>query len=108
MIQFLSRLELFMNGPVQISLSGQETTSTNSHENYKKRRLTVAKLPPYGRFLKFCTSVRVFLSGVCDAVIEQQKLLSEPEILHRDISEGNIILTRPDKDEIIKGIPIVL
>ncbi|VDB85774.1 Bgt-50132 [Blumeria graminis f. sp. tritici] len=83
-------------------------TSTSSQQYYKKRRLIIAKLSPYGRPLKSCTSVWELQSGVRDGIIGHYKLLNMAKILQRDISEGNIIMTRPDKKGITKGMLIDL
>ncbi|VCU40653.1 Bgt-20538, partial [Blumeria graminis f. sp. tritici] len=107
-IQFSSGEQVIMKDPQQTPSRGQEITSTSSQQYYKKRRLTIVKLSPYGRPLRSCTSVREFLSGVRDAIIGHYKLLNEAKILHRDISEGNIIMTRPDVEGITKGMLIDL
>ncbi|VCU40664.1 Bgt-50159, partial [Blumeria graminis f. sp. tritici] len=107
-IQFSSGEQVIMKDPQQTPSRGQEITSTSSQQYYKKHRLTIVKLSPYGRPLRSCTSVREFLSGIRDAIIGHYKLLNEAKILHRNISEGNIILTRPDTEGITKGMLIDL
>ncbi|CAD6499984.1 BgTH12-04089 [Blumeria graminis f. sp. triticale] len=72
-------------------------------EYFKKRKLTLAVISPYGRPLKTCSTVREFLSGLLDAILGHRGLYLYAGILHGDISESNIILTMPDEFGSIHG-----
>ncbi|VCU40452.1 Bgt-51750 [Blumeria graminis f. sp. tritici] len=72
-------------------------------EYFKKRKLTLAVISPYGRPLKTCTSLWEFLSGLLDAIIGHRNLYLDANILHGDISESNIILTTPAQNGITRG-----
>ncbi|CCU78912.1 serine/threonine-protein kinase Sgk2 [Blumeria hordei DH14] len=72
-------------------------------EYFKKRKLTLAVISPYGRPLKTCSTVREFLSGLLDAIVGHRDLYLFAGILHGDISESNIILTMPDEFGLIHG-----
>ncbi|SZF06365.1 unnamed protein product [Blumeria hordei] len=72
-------------------------------EYFKKRKLTLAIISPYGRPLKTCSTVREFLSGLLDAILGHRDLYLFAGILHGDISESNVILTGPDELGLIHG-----
>ncbi|VCU40337.1 BgtAc-31486 [Blumeria graminis f. sp. tritici] len=90
----------------QVLARGQQETILND-EFYVKRRLTYVKLTPVGRLIHSAVSVREFVSGIRDAIIGLRNLHGK-NIIHGDISSGNIILTGPDKDGKTKGILIDL
>ncbi|VDB84217.1 Bgt-51382 [Blumeria graminis f. sp. tritici] len=77
-------------------------------EYYTKRELTVAKLSPFGRPLQSCKSAREFLVGIRDAILAHRRLCNQAGLLHGDVSEGNIILSRPNKEGVMQGILIDL
>ncbi|CAD6501084.1 BgTH12-06783 [Blumeria graminis f. sp. triticale] len=72
-------------------------------EYFKKRKLTLAVLSPYGRPFKSCTSLWEFVSGMLDAILGHRNLYLSKNILHGDISESNIILTHPNEYSLSKG-----
>ncbi|VCU40343.1 Bgt-51652 [Blumeria graminis f. sp. tritici] len=90
----------------QVFARGKQETILND-EFYVKRRLTYVKLTPVGRLIHSAVSVREFVSGIRDAIIGLRNLHGK-NIIHGDISSGNIILTGPDKDGKMKGILIDL
>ncbi|VCU40350.1 Bgt-51007 [Blumeria graminis f. sp. tritici] len=90
----------------QVLARGKQETILND-EFYVKRRLTYVKLTPVGRLIHSAVTVREFVSGIRDAIIGLRNLHGK-NIIHGDISSGNIILTGPDKDGKTKGILIDL
>ncbi|VDB88273.1 Bgt-51149 [Blumeria graminis f. sp. tritici] len=72
-----------------------------------KRTLTFVKLTPVGRPLHTSVTVREFVRGIRDAIIGLRNL-HEKNIVHGDVSAGNIILTRPDQRGVTNGILIDL
>ncbi|SZF06402.1 unnamed protein product [Blumeria hordei] len=90
----------------QVLALGKKETILNE-EFFVKRELTYAKLTPFGRLLQSSVTVREFVGGIRDAIIGLRNL-HEKNIVHGDISSGNIILTGPDKKGKTKGILIDL
>ncbi|VCU40344.1 Bgt-51653 [Blumeria graminis f. sp. tritici] len=90
----------------QVHARGKQETILND-EFYVKRRLTYVKLTPVGRLIHSAVTVREFVSGIRDAIIGLRNL-HDKNIIHGDISSGNIILTGPDKEGKTKGILIDL
>jgi hypothetical protein len=69
------------------SLSGRES---DAYSNRIHRRLVVS---PAGRPLHAYTSDRELLEALRDAIAGHESLLEDGKILHRDVSENNIIIT---------------
>jgi hypothetical protein len=75
---------------------------------FKDRTLTCLAFSPAGRPLRDFRSVRKFLAGMRDAIRAHKALFIGGKILHRDISEHNIILTDPKKNDGFSGMLIDL
>ncbi|VCU39369.1 Bgt-50094 [Blumeria graminis f. sp. tritici] len=88
-------------------LSHGKTMDPKVEDYYMKRELTFAKLSPFGRPLNSCSTVREFVGGIRDAIIGHRNL-HEIQILHGDVSEGNIILFGPNHKGVTKGLLIDL
>jgi len=63
----------------------------------RNRILTCIVVSPAGRPLREFRSPAEFLTGMRDAISAHKNLFMDEQILHRDISENNIILTDPRK-----------
>ncbi|VCU39377.1 Bgt-50097 [Blumeria graminis f. sp. tritici] len=90
-----------------VHLSHGKTMDPKVEDYYMKRELTFAKLSPFGRPLNSCSTVREFVGGIRDAIIGHRNL-HEIQILHGDVSEGNIILFGPNHKGVTKGLLIDL
>ncbi|CAD6502790.1 BgTH12-05380 [Blumeria graminis f. sp. triticale] len=77
---------------------GLQNESQTTPGYFRKRKLTLAILSPNGRPLKSSRSLREFLSCILDAIIGHRDLYNDAKVLHGDVSEGNIILTKPDEN----------
>ncbi|SZE99840.1 unnamed protein product [Blumeria hordei] len=97
----------FLNNEWRLSRSRHRKIST-SEPYFRKLKLTLALLSPNGRPLKSCRTLREFLNCILDAIIGHRDLYAKANVLHGDISEGNIILTKPDADGKSRGILIDL
>ncbi|CAD6502781.1 BgTH12-05371 [Blumeria graminis f. sp. triticale] len=97
-----------MRGWGRTLTTGLESASLDRNEYYTKRGLTVAKLSPFGRPLQSCRSAREFLVGIRDAILAHRRLRDQARLLHGDVSEGNIIMRRPNDEGATEGILIDL
>ncbi|KAL5318088.1 hypothetical protein ACEPPN_015192 [Leptodophora sp. 'Broadleaf-Isolate-01'] len=79
------------------SLAGQES------EAYGNRIHCCLVVSPAGRPLHAYASVRELLEALRDAIAGHKSLLEDGKILHRDISENNIIITESASDGDPKG-----
>ncbi|KAH8732082.1 hypothetical protein GQ44DRAFT_273164 [Phaeosphaeriaceae sp. PMI808] len=77
-------------------------------ELFKDRILTCIVISPAGRPLRDYRSPKEFLVGMRDAIKAHKALFMDGRILHRDISENNIILTDPEKNNGFSGMLIDL
>ncbi|KAL7893021.1 serine/threonine-protein kinase Sgk2 [Trichoderma sp. SZMC 28014] len=75
---------------------------------YTNRILRVLAISPAGRSIRQFKTVIELLEGLRDAVKVHQSLYTDGEILHRDISENNIIITNPSNADGFKGMLIDL
>ncbi|VDB88382.1 Bgt-50112, partial [Blumeria graminis f. sp. tritici] len=107
-IDFSSGQRWDMRGWGRILTTGLESASLDRNDYYTKRGLTVAKLSPFGRPLQSCRSAREFLVGIRDAILAHRRLRDQARLLHDDVSEGNIILSRPNEEGATEGILIDL
>ncbi|KAF7511422.1 hypothetical protein GJ744_004611 [Endocarpon pusillum] len=64
-------------------------------EVYRNRIFSCLVISPAGRTIKEFGSIEELLASLRDAIKAHQSLLSNAKILHRDISENNIIITYP-------------
>lgn len=65
-------------------------------EVYKNRIFSCLVISPAGRTIKEFRSIKELLTAMRDAIEAHRSLLSNAKILHRDISENNIIVTDPE------------
>ncbi|KAF5120296.1 hypothetical protein E5D57_013649 [Metarhizium anisopliae] len=75
---------------------------------YGNRILRVLAISPAGRSISQFKSVVELLEGLRDAIKVHRSLYIDGKILHRDISENNIIITDPEKADGFKGMLIDL
>jgi serine/threonine protein kinase len=79
------------------SLTGCESETYDNRVNY------CLVTSPAGRPLYEYQSVRELLEALRDAIRGHKSLLENGKILHRDISENNIIITELPAEEALKG-----
>lgn len=75
---------------------------------YDNRILRVLAISPAGRCINQFKSVPELLEGISDAIKVHRSLYLDGKILHRDISENNIIITNPRTADGFKGMLIDL
>lgn len=75
---------------------------------YANRILRVLAISPAGRSISQFKTVMELLEGLRDAIKVHQSLYTDGKILHRDISENNIIITNPSYADGFKGMLIDL
>ncbi|TWU74225.1 hypothetical protein ED733_003515 [Metarhizium rileyi] len=75
---------------------------------YANRIFRVLAISPAGRSISQFKAVIELLEGLCDAIKVHQSLYTDGKILHRDISENNIIITNPRNADGFKGMLIDL
>lgn len=85
-------------------------TSLVQHDQtpYANRIFRILAISPAGRSISQFESVVKMLECLHDAIKAHQSLLSKGKILHRDISENNIIITDPAKANGFSGMLIDL
>ena len=89
---------------VQTDTSLYETDSTM----YSNRIFGCLAISPAGRTLRAFSSVEELLTALRDAIKGHRSLYINRGILHRDISENNIIITDPIRTNGFRGILIDL
>ncbi len=77
-------------------------------EVYKNRIFSCLVISPAGRTIKEFRSIKELLTALRDAVKAHRSLLGKAKILHRDISENNIIVTDPEMADGFTGMLIDL
>ncbi|VDB89185.1 Bgt-51514 [Blumeria graminis f. sp. tritici] len=87
---------------------GRHSKTSKSEPFSRKRKLILAQLSPNGRQLISCRTLWEFLGCLLDAIIGHRDLYANANVLHGDVSEGNIILNKPDADGKSRGILIEL
>ncbi|KHO00536.1 serine/threonine-protein kinase Sgk2 [Metarhizium album ARSEF 1941] len=90
--------------PQGISLVQQDHDQTP----YANRIFRVLAISPAGRSITQFKGVIELLEGLCDAIKVHRSLYTDGKILHRDISENNIIITDPENADGFKGMLIDL
>ncbi|KAL7955674.1 serine/threonine-protein kinase Sgk2 [Trichoderma compactum] len=75
---------------------------------YDGRIFRVLAISPAGRCISQFRSVLELLEALCDTIKVHRSLSLDGKILHRDISENNIIITDPKKADGFKGMLIDL
>ncbi|MCJ1430243.1 hypothetical protein MMC29_008160 [Sticta canariensis] len=92
--------------PIQ-SFTCEESSATR-HLPYRNRVLTYLAISPAGRPLQEFKSVLEVLQAFRDAIRQHRELFLRRNILHRDISLNNIILTNPEQNSGCSGMLIDL
>lgn len=77
-------------------------------EGYKNRIFSCLVISPAGRTIKEFRSVKELLTALRDATKAHRSLFEKAGILHRDISENNIIITDPKTTNGFTGMLIDL
>ncbi len=67
-----------------------------------------AETPEHGRMIKEFQSIKELLTALRDAAKGNRSLFEKAKILHRDISENNIIIADPEKADGFRGMLIDL
>ncbi|UKZ74972.1 hypothetical protein TrVFT333_002642 [Trichoderma virens FT-333] len=75
---------------------------------YDNRILRVLAISPAGRCVNQFRSILELLTCLCDAIKVHRSLYQDGKILHRDISENNIIITNPVTADGFNGMLIDL
>ncbi|UKZ48431.1 hypothetical protein TrVGV298_002654 [Trichoderma virens] len=75
---------------------------------YDNRILRVLAISPAGRCVNQFRSIPELLTCLCDAIKVHRSLYQDGKILHRDISENNIIITNPVTADGFNGMLIDL
>ena len=75
---------------------------------YANRILRVLAISPTGRSISKFESIPELIEGLRDAIKVHRSLFMDGQILHRDISENNIIITDSPKGDGFKGMLIDL
>ncbi|RMZ78041.1 hypothetical protein DV736_g6695, partial [Chaetothyriales sp. CBS 134916] len=85
-------------------------SSLMNHNNnpFSNRVLRVLAISPAGRSIRQFMSPAELVAALRDAIRAHQSLYLEGKILHRDISENNIIITDPKKADGFHGMLIDL
>ncbi|KAL9100405.1 MAG: hypothetical protein Q9163_004215 [Psora crenata] len=78
------------------------------NRGFSNRVLAALVISPAGRTIKEFSSIKEILTVFRDAIKAHQFLLDKAQILHRDISENNIIITDPSTTNGWTGILIDL
>lgn len=91
--------------PSATSLMGLTSPNDGSFDN---RILSCLVISPPGRPIHEFESVKEFLEACHDIVRALRSLYQDGKILHRDISENNVIITDAENDEEPKGMLIDL
>jgi hypothetical protein len=96
------------NNANNIQEAGADSLTDCESETYGNRVNYCLVTSPAGRPLYKYRSVRELLEALCDAIRGHRSLLKDGGILHRDISENNIIITESPFEGGPKGILIDL
>lgn len=99
-------------GDTEIAFAVQEAQGTSlvgqEQFPFENRILRALAISPAGRPISNFSSVLEIIETLCDAIKVHRSLLLKGKILHRDISENNIIITDPDKADGFRGMLIDL
>ncbi|TWU78747.1 hypothetical protein ED733_006618 [Metarhizium rileyi] len=87
---------------------GTRLIQQNQDLPYDNRIFRVLAISPAGRCIGQFKSITELLEGLCDAIKVHRSLYEDGKILHRDISENNIIITDPETANGFRGMLIDL
>ncbi|KAI0437719.1 serine/threonine-protein kinase Sgk2 [Xylaria telfairii] len=95
--------------------SGEPTTGTEkpslyspSGDKWENRIYSCLVISPAGRVISDFRTIKKLLEAIRDAIKAHQSLYEVGNILHRDISSNNIIITQPEIADGFKGMLIDL
>lgn len=99
-----------VTNPIKYAVQEPEGTCLIQQDDtpFDNRILRVLAISPAGRSVTQFSSVIELLETLRDAVVVHRSLLLDGRILHRDISENNIIITNPEKADGFRGMLIDL
>ncbi|RMD41240.1 hypothetical protein DV735_g3917, partial [Chaetothyriales sp. CBS 134920] len=95
-----------MQGDVQEA--SNSSLMKHNTDIFDNRILSVLVISPAGRAIRLCTSPVELVASLHDAIKAHRALYMDAKILHRDISENNIIITNAKGAEDPKGMLIDL
>ncbi|PNY22172.1 Serine/threonine-protein kinase Sgk2 [Tolypocladium capitatum] len=81
---------------------------TPSEDLWENRIYSCLVVSPAGRVISAFKTIRELLESMRDAIKAHQSLYMTGNILHRDISSNNIIITKPETSDGFKGMLIDL
>ncbi|CAD6499019.1 BgTH12-04673, partial [Blumeria graminis f. sp. triticale] len=90
------------------AISNADIIMTDDSLVYRNRWETVVAAGPFGRAIGEETTAVELICGLRDAIKGHQSLYMDTNILHRDISTNNIILTNPKRNNGCHGMLIDL
>ena len=96
-----------LNAGEKFISKGIKLTGAPKQSLKRNRRLTRIAMTPRGRAIYSSGSILDFVAGIRDAIKGHEGLVGK-EILHGDVSEGNIILLKPSPEEDLYGMLIDL
>ena len=104
------RSNLYEEHEVSQALENTQATSLydSSDESFENRLFCCLAISPAGRAISRFESIPELLATLRDAIKAHRSLYIQGEILHRDISENNIIITDPKKTGGFTGMLIDL
>ncbi|VCU39852.1 Bgt-50724 [Blumeria graminis f. sp. tritici] len=107
-LDFSGAVEWSMAGKNKFISKGSGPRKPTLQPFQRDRHLTRVVVTPRGRPLHCSRTILEFLIVIRDSIVAHRRLYFEKDILHCDISEGNIVLVRPDGDNSIQGMLIDL
>ncbi|KAI8960297.1 hypothetical protein F5Y11DRAFT_358581 [Daldinia sp. FL1419] len=104
------KLQLPRNLNDQPSIAGKAKPSlyTTSEDLWDDKIFSCLVVSPAGRVISEFNTARELLESMRDAIKAHQSLYTTGNILHRNISSNNIIITKPTKTDGFKGMFIDL
>jgi serine/threonine protein kinase len=92
----------------QANMSSLIGPKTRNDESFENRILSCLVISPPGRAIETFESINEFLEACRDFIRAHRSLYFDGNILHRDISKNNIIITDAENDQDPKGMLIDL
>ena len=97
-----------LNKPGRKNKTNSQTTSLYTHDDgsFENRNFSCSVISPAGRALREFESIPELLEALRCAIKAHKSLYMDGKILHRDISENNIIITDPKEANGFTGMLI--
>lgn len=92
----------------QIISTGKPSLYNSGGDMWENRIYSCLVISPAGRVISDFRTVKELLGAIRDAIKAHQSLYETGNILHRDISSNNIIITKPDTADGFNGMLIDL